>query len=111
MSNASGRKSKPPVGLISLVAVSAVGLAATFLILSEAGTHGQCDASLEAIGNTIGKRKVSRKEIGKFIQGDPDRTRSKDKSKETFTWTGMFGSYGFQVEYDSYDDIRRIKPL
>lgn len=111
MSHASRKKSMGPAGWIALAGVSAVAVIAAALMISEAHVHSQCDASLQALGEAIGKKKVTRKQVPGYLQGDPTRRVNKKKNTETYTWDGVFGSYGMRVEFDSWDDVTRVGPL
>ena len=118
MSQAPGparRGSKPkglknPATLISLIAVSVVTLIVAVVIIYDAQVSSDWDNSYQAIGAAIGKKKVSRKEITKYIHGSPQRTYDKKRGREVFTWGGIVNSYSFQLEYDTYGDVERIKP-
>ena len=120
MSQASGparRKSKPkglknPVTLISLIAVTVVTLIAAVVIIHDAGVSSEWDNSYKAIGAAMRKKnekKVSRDDIKKYLQGSPTRNYNEKRGYELFTWNGIVTSYSFQVEYDSYGDVERLK--
>ena len=109
------RASKPkglknPATLISLAAVSVVTLIAAIVIIYDAQVSSEWDNSYQAIGAAIGKKKVSSKEITKYIHGSPHRSYDKKRGREVFTWNGIVNSYSFQLDYDSYGDVERIKP-
>lgn len=112
------RKSKPkglknPVTLISLIAVSVVTLIAAAVIMHDAQVSSDWDNSYKAIGAAMGKKnekKVSRKDLKKYLRGSPSRRPDKKNDSEVFTWNGIVTSYGFQVEYEEDGDVKRIKP-
>jgi hypothetical protein len=100
---------KNPATLISLIAVTAVTLIAAIVILHDAQVSSEWDNSYKAIGAAISKKKVSRQAIQKYIQGSPTREYDKKNGRDVFTWSGFLFSYRFQVEYDTYGDVTRIK--
>ena len=110
MAKASGPKRNQSLVLISWIAGFVIVAVAAMVGFSELGAHQQCDNSFQAIGAAIGRKKVSQKEITRYLDGSPARWMNKKNRHELFTWSGTLQSYSFQLDYDLYGNVERIKP-